>query len=73
MSELRCEQERSGVRCGLPSGHSGQHQNGPLVVPWSDALVDPRREKIDKIIQDYRGFSNGPSLADAILAALEEK
>jgi hypothetical protein len=41
MTTDRCEAvSPGGVQCGLPSGHEGQHQNGPQCKPW-DAEPEP--------------------------------
>ena len=43
MTTDRCEAvSRGGVQCGLPSGHEGQHQNGPQCKPWDD-VPEPAR------------------------------
>ena len=39
---LRCtDVNKSGVRCGLPAGHTTQHGNGTMVQPWSDEPEQP--------------------------------
>ena len=37
-----CTSEQAGIRCGLPKGHYGMHQNSAFsyrVRPWSDGDV----------------------------------
>jgi hypothetical protein len=35
--DKRCQEihPKTGTQCGLPKGHTGQHQNGYITQPWS--------------------------------------